>query len=187
MYIGSPVSATGKVSGVTGIVPGPPEGSRGPPGGATYPGGPRGLKWEGNQPLVGWAPPMGLPLRLGLETLGVGAPHLAWGGGHPPSPLAAAPLEISSLGPAPPLGAYIKEGRGEGSRTLCLGASLPLLHLVLLPQQLGEALPEFCCIHHHAVVLLDHHQPLLPPCWIKKEETSSALYVLNAEVPSVRH
>ena len=34
-----------------------------------------------------------------------------------------------------------------------------------------------CCIHHHAVVLLDLHQPLLPPYWIKKEETSSAPYV----------
>ena len=37
------------------------KGPEGPLGGATYPGGPRGLKWEGNQPLVGWAPPMGLP------------------------------------------------------------------------------------------------------------------------------
>ena len=60
---------------------------------------------------------------------------------------------------------------------MCLGAALPMLQLVLLPQQLGEALPEFCCIHHHAVVLLDHHQPLLTPYWIKKEETSSAPYV----------
>ena len=57
LYIGSEVSAIGKVLGVTGIVPGPPEGSRGPPGGATYPGGPHGLKWEGNQPLVGWFAP----------------------------------------------------------------------------------------------------------------------------------
>ena len=32
LYIGSQVSATGKVSGVTGIVPGPPEGSRGSTG-----------------------------------------------------------------------------------------------------------------------------------------------------------
>ena len=30
------------------------KGPGGPPGGATYPGGPHGLKWEGNQPLVGW-------------------------------------------------------------------------------------------------------------------------------------
>src|SRR4051812_9170123 len=32
LYIGSPVSATGKVSGVIDIVPGPPEGSRGSTG-----------------------------------------------------------------------------------------------------------------------------------------------------------
>ena len=32
LYIGSPVSATGKVSRVIGIVPGPPEGSRGSTG-----------------------------------------------------------------------------------------------------------------------------------------------------------
>ena len=32
LYIGSQVSATGKVSGVIGIVPGPPEGSRGSTG-----------------------------------------------------------------------------------------------------------------------------------------------------------
>ena len=68
------------------------KGPGGPPGGATYPGGPHGLKWEGNQPLVGrepalsglGRPPLGLPLRLGLETLGVGAPHLAWGASHHP-------------------------------------------------------------------------------------------------------
>ncbi len=42
--------------------------------------------------------------------------------------------------------------------------------------------------HHHAVVLLDLHKPLLPPCWIKKEETSSpTIRVLNAEVLSVQH
>ena len=84
MYIGSPVSATGKVSGVTDIVLGPPEGSRGPPGGATYPGGPHGLKWEGNQPLVGWCTPLGPPMRLGLETLGVGGAPLDLGGKPPP-------------------------------------------------------------------------------------------------------
>ena len=37
------------------------EGPGGPPGGATYPGGPHGLKWEGNQPLVGWCAPHGPP------------------------------------------------------------------------------------------------------------------------------
>ncbi|XBH95702.1 hypothetical protein VPH35_086221 [Triticum aestivum] len=40
------------------------------------------------------------------------------------------------------------------------------------PAALGEALLESRCFHHHAVMLLDLHQPLLPPCWIKKEETS---------------
>ena len=44
------------------------KGPGGPLGGATYPGGPHGLKWEGNQPLVGWCvPPLGPPLRLGLK------------------------------------------------------------------------------------------------------------------------
>ena len=80
------------------------KGPGGPPGGATYPGGPRGLKVEGNQPLVGWAPPHGPPpMRLGLETLGVGAPHLAWGALHPPWLLR--PLEIASpRAGAPPRG-----------------------------------------------------------------------------------
>ena len=36
------------------------KGPGGPPGGATHPGGPHGLKWGGNQPIVGWcAPPLG--------------------------------------------------------------------------------------------------------------------------------
>ena len=46
------------------------KGPRGQPGGATYPGGPHGLKWHGNQALVGWCPPPKGPRRLGLETLG---------------------------------------------------------------------------------------------------------------------
>ena len=39
------------------------KGPGGPPGGATEPRGPHGLKWEGNQPLVGWCtpPPLGPP------------------------------------------------------------------------------------------------------------------------------
>ena len=68
-----------------------------------------------------------------------GAPRCK-GAAAPPSPPLYRPpggapaLGRSNLpGPAPPLGSYIKEGRGEGSYTHCLGASLPLLHLVLLP------------------------------------------------------
>ena len=53
LYMGSPVLATGRVSGVTGNVPGPPEGSGGPPGGATSPEGPYGLYVERDQPLSG--------------------------------------------------------------------------------------------------------------------------------------
>ena len=62
------------------------KGPGGPLGGATYPEGPHGLKWEGNQPLVGWCAPPWSPLRLGLETLGVGVPPLALGGKPPPWP-----------------------------------------------------------------------------------------------------
>ena len=114
LYMGSRVSAIGKVSGVTGIVPGPPEGSRGSTGCATYPEGPHGLKWEGNQPLVGWCAPPWAPLRLGLGTLGEGAPPLALGGKAPP--LAAAPPRRSHLlGPAPPLGYLYKEAGGRAA------------------------------------------------------------------------
>ena len=61
------------------------KGPGGPPGEATYPGGRHGLKWDGNQPLVGWCPPLG-PLHLGLETLGVGGAPLGLGGKPPPWP-----------------------------------------------------------------------------------------------------
>ena len=76
LYIGSPVSATGKVSGVIGIVPGPPEGSRGSTGWGHLS---RRAPWAevGGEPAPSGLvrPPLG-PLRLGLETLGVGAPPL---------------------------------------------------------------------------------------------------------------
>ena len=78
LYMGSPISVAEKVSGVIIIVPGPPKGSRGPLGGATYPGGPHGLKWHGNQPLVGWCVPPKGPRCLGLETLGWGAHQPTW-------------------------------------------------------------------------------------------------------------
>ena len=56
---------------------------------------------------------------------------MPWGALHPPGRRPLGRLNLPGL--APPLGAYIKEDMGEGSSTLVLGASLPLLHLVLLP------------------------------------------------------
>ena len=44
LYIGSQVSAIGKVSGVISMYRDHWKGLGGPPGGATYPGGPHGLK-----------------------------------------------------------------------------------------------------------------------------------------------
>ena len=76
LYIGSPVSATGKVSGVIGIVPGPPEGSRGSTGWGHLS---RRAPWAevGGEPSSGGLvrPPWASPAPR-VETLGVGAPPL---------------------------------------------------------------------------------------------------------------
>ena len=105
------------------------KGPGGPPGGATYPGGPHGLKWEGNQPLVGWCAPLGPPLHLGLGTLGEGAPPLALGG--TPPPLAAAPPRDPISRAGPPGGPYIKRGEGGQSHLKSWRLPLALLHLLL--------------------------------------------------------
>ena len=47
LYIGSVVSAIGEVSGSLVLYRDHRMGPGGPPGGATHPGGPHGLKWEG--------------------------------------------------------------------------------------------------------------------------------------------
>ena len=134
LYIGSPVSATGKVSGVISIVPGPP-------GGATYPGGPHWLKWEGNQPLVGWGAPLGPPPAPRVGNPGGGGRPTWLGGEATPFPLGRRPPWRSHiLGPAPLQGAYIKGGGREGRRTQVLAPPSPLQHLSL-SQKLGEALP----------------------------------------------
>ena len=91
LYIGSAISAVGTSFGVTGIVPGPPEGSR---GSTRWGHLSRRAPWAevGGEPAPGGLvrPPPSAPLRLGLGTLGEGAPPLAFGGNAPP--LAAAPL-----------------------------------------------------------------------------------------------
>ena len=80
------------------------KGPEGPPGGATYPGGPRGLKREGNQPLVCWGAPLGPPPaprvgnpRGGGALLGLGGKFpRGWGAQtHLGFPLAAAPSSRS--------------------------------------------------------------------------------------------
>ena len=61
LYIGSPVSATGKVSGVIGIVPGPPKGVRRSTGWGHLPRGLNGMNMGGNQAPSGLVrPPQGL-------------------------------------------------------------------------------------------------------------------------------
>ena len=117
------------------------KGPGGPPGGATYPGGPCGLKVEGNQPLVGWGAPLGPPpMRLGLGTLGGSSP-LPWGARQPfPPPLGRRPpLDLISRGRRPPQGAYIKGGGRAAHNSL--GRLPPPLQHLSLSQKLSKALP----------------------------------------------
>src|SRR3954468_15892040 len=101
LYIGSVVLAIGNDLGVTGIVPGPPDGSRGSTGWGHLS---RRAPWAevGREPAHSGLvhPPWASPLRLGLETLGQGAPHMPWGQG---SPLGRRlPLEMHLQGRRPP-------------------------------------------------------------------------------------
>ena len=78
-------------------------------------------------------------------------------------------------------------GSREGSKKPAPGASLSTCNTSPSRLRLAKPCRDPRYFHHHAVVLLDLHQPLLPPCWIKKEETSlPTVCVLNAEVSSVR-
>ena len=124
LYIGSPVLATGKVSGVIGIVPGPPEGSRGSTG------------WGHLSRRAPWAESGGEPAPSGLgRHLGppphaprVGNPRgsspLPWGARQPLPPFGRRPpLEIPSPRAGAPPGGLYKGGEG-GQHTTALGASL---------------------------------------------------------------
>ena len=121
------------------------KGPGGPSGGATYPGGPHGLKWEGNQPLVGWCAPLGPPPAPRVGNPRGGGSPLGLGGKPPPWP--PPPLEIGSPRAGAPQGPYIK--RGEGGQPHPSPWRLPLPPVTPLPlAELGEALPR---------------SPLLPP------------------------
>ena len=165
------------------------KGPGGPSGGATYPGGPRGLKVEGNQPLVGWGAPLGPPpMRLGLGTLGWGDFPLALGGKATPSPpLAAAPPTLDGFWPAPPpKGGYIKGGRRAA--TYSLGRlPPPLQHLSLSRRSSAKpcrrpatsiTTPSCCWIS------INLSSPLAGS---RRRRRRCTVRVLNAEVPSVRH
>src|SRR3954467_8957799 len=105
------------------------KGPGGPPGGATYPGGPHGLKWEGNQPIVGWCAPLGPPPAPRVGNPRVGGRPTCLGGYS--TPLAAAPLGRSDLqGWRPPGGLY-KGGRERQPHPEVLAPPSPLLHLSL--------------------------------------------------------
>jgi len=177
LYMGSRVSAIEKVSGVTGIVPGPPEGSRGSTGWGHLS---RRAPWAevGGEPAPGGlVRPPGPPSapRVGNPRGGGASTCL---GGHS-TPLAAAPLGRSHLqGRRPPWGPYIKRGVGgqphpDTWRLPPPCYTSPSRSRLAKPCWIPAAstiTPSCCCWS-----LLP--QPLLPPCWIKKEGASSAPYV----------
>ena len=107
LYIGSLVSAIRKVSGVTGIVPGPLEGSRGSTGWGHLS---RRAPWAevGMEPAHSGLgrPPWASPLRLGLETLGWGGAPLDLGGKFPPPLGRRPPCRWDPRAGAPPGGLY---------------------------------------------------------------------------------
>ena len=159
------------------------KGPGGPPGGGTYPEGPHGLKWEGNQPLVGWCTPPWAPLRLGLETLGGRSTCL----GGQVFPLGRRPPEeIPSPRASAPLGSLYKEGGGR--------AAAP--NTWRLPTPLATPPPPVVAWRSPAGSLLQppprrraagssstSPSPLLDQ---EGEDVSLTVHVLNAEVPSVR-
>ena len=122
---------------------------------------------QGHQPQEAHAPRD--KKKKGRVLKGEGTSEVPWGGRTPPWPHPS--LEEGARLPPLSLGPIYSGGKG-GQQDLSLGRLPPPLQHLSLSQKLGEALPETRYIHHHAVVLLDLHQPLLPPCWIKKEETS---------------
>ena len=123
-YIGSQVSAIGKVSGVIGIVLGPPEGSRGSTGWGHLS---RRAPWAevGGEPAPGVVrPTLGPPAPRVGNPRGGGRLHLPWGARHPLG--RRPPWRFNLLGPAPPLGALYKEGGGRAAAPMHLMPPFPL-------------------------------------------------------------
>ena len=156
LYMGSHVLVTGQVSGSPVLYRDHRKGPGGPPGGATCPGGLRGLKVEGNQPLVGWGAPLGPP-----PAPRVGNPR---GGGRPTwLGEQATPLGAHHEGPAGPL---------LPSSPAVLGEALQDCHAPPPP-------PRHCAVGSPSTSPF----PLLDQ---EGEDAFPIVRVLNAEVPSVR-
>ena len=135
--------------------------------------------WRREPAQVGWGatPPRAHAPKVG-ETLKGAPPCL---GGKPPTPWPPPPLGFSPRGPAPLAPSPIYRGVRGGlqyTRTQC--AAPPLPNTSPPPYVLGEALSEYCrvnCTTPSCCPWSCLPQPLLPPCWIKTEETSSVPYV----------
>ena len=150
-------------------------GSGGPPGGATPPGGPHGPQGAGSQPLEGLArpPPWAHAPRVGGETLRGAPPCL---GGKPSLPGRRPPSRSHLEGSAPLAPSPINRGVRGGLLYTSQGAAPPLPNTSPPPQELGEALPEYCCsttTMPSCCCWSPLPQPLHPPCWIKAREMSS--------------
>ena len=123
-----------------------------------------------------------------METLGGGRAPLALGG--TPPPLATAPLgDWISQGRRPPsLGAYIKEGRGEGSRTL-VSWRLPPPATPLPPPAAAWRSPDGVLLHPPPRRCAAGSSSTSPSPLLDQEggDVIRSIRVLNAEVLSVRH
>ena len=128
---------------------------------------------------------MGLPLRLGLETLGVGGAPLGLGG--KPPPLAAAPLQMGSPWGRRPPRTPINSG-GEGGQQYPSPWRLPLPPVTPLPPACAWRSPA-------GIPATSTTTPSC--CWIsinlsfplagsRRRRRRCSVRVLNAEVPSVR-
>ena len=183
-YIGSAVSAIGKVSGSPGIVPGPPEGSRGSTGWG-HPS--RRAPWDklGGEPAPsGLVRPPWAPLRLGLETLGGGRTTCL--GGHS-TPLAAALLgDCISQGRRPPGGLY-KGGQGGGQRHP-KSWRLPPLATPRPPPAAAWRSPAGVLLHPPPRRCAAGSSSTSPSPLLDRDggDVTLTVRVLNAEVPSVR-
>ena len=185
LYIGSQVSATGKVSGVTGIVPGPPEGSRGSTGWGHLS---RRAPWAevGGEPAPSglvrppWAPPAP---RVGNPRVG-GAP-LALGGTPPPWPPPPWEIPISRAG-APPGGLY-KGGR-EGGKPHPESWRLPPPATPLPPLAVAWRSPAGAVLHPPPRRRAAGSSSTSPSPLLDQDggDVTLTVRVLNAEVPSVR-